>query len=236
MAKKKKSSIDVGSLTIGTILLLIVGFGIFTLVSSLMTDEGNDPAKEKQAEVVPKISESDYEGQPTLGDANAPVKIMEFGDYRCPSCKLFNDEVYPQLKKEYIDTGKVQFTFVNFQFMNDSFQAGEAGEAIFKQNPEAFWKYHHLMYANQENHPAGSWTHEFIIDFVKKEIPEVNVEQLSKDLKDGTYKAVVEKDNQLARKVPVESVPAAYVNGRFVNNSMDYEQLKKVIEEELAKK
>lgn len=223
MAQKKKSSIDVGSLTIGTILVLIIGFGIFALVQSFFDG--------------PSISESDYKGQPAIGDPNAPVKVMEFGDYQCPSCKLFNDEVYPKLKEEYIDTGKVQFSFVNYQFMgDDSFNAGEAGEAIFKQSPEAFWKYHQLIFANQENHIPGEWTQEFIIDLVKREIPEVNIEQLSKDLKEGTYKSEVEKDNQLAKGVPVKSVPAAYVNEKPVANSADYEELKKVIEEELAKK
>ena len=53
-----------------------------------------------------------------LGDANAKVTIIEFGDYQCPSCRMFWREVEPRLKKEYVDTGKVQFIIREFPIAN----------------------------------------------------------------------------------------------------------------------
>ena len=51
---------------------------------------------------------------PVLGDPNARVTIIEFGDYQCPFCRSFWKDTFPRLKKEYIDTGKVRFVFRDF--------------------------------------------------------------------------------------------------------------------------
>jgi protein-disulfide isomerase len=50
----------------------------------------------------------------TLGDPNAPVKIVEYASVTCSHCATFNNEVFPQLKAKYIDTGKVHYTFKEF--------------------------------------------------------------------------------------------------------------------------
>ncbi len=56
---------------------------------------------------------------PVLGEAGAPVTIIEFGDYQCPSCRLFWRDVEPRLKKEYIDTGKVKLAYPVFKKVID---------------------------------------------------------------------------------------------------------------------
>ena len=50
----------------------------------------------------------------TLGKADAPVKIVEYASVTCSHCAAFNNEVFPQLKAKYIDTGKVHYTFKEF--------------------------------------------------------------------------------------------------------------------------
>ena len=51
---------------------------------------------------------------PVLGSPNAKVLMIEFGDYQCPSCRMFWKDVEPRIKKEYIDTGKVKLVFRDF--------------------------------------------------------------------------------------------------------------------------
>ena len=51
---------------------------------------------------------------PVLGDKNAPVTLIEFSDYECPFCKRHYDQVYGQIKKDYIDTGKVKLVYRDF--------------------------------------------------------------------------------------------------------------------------
>ena len=83
----------------------------------------------------------DYEGQPFLGEASAPVEIVEFGDYKCPSCKDFNDRLFPVIYQELVKTGKAKFYFMNYSFIApDSTTAAQFAETVYKElGNETFW-------------------------------------------------------------------------------------------------
>ena len=53
-------------------------------------------------------------GEQAVGNANAPVTIIEYASMTCPHCAQFHEQVYPELKKKYVDTGKVRFIFREF--------------------------------------------------------------------------------------------------------------------------
>ncbi|MEI4927642.1 thioredoxin domain-containing protein, partial [Klebsiella pneumoniae] len=73
-----------------------------------------------------------------------------FVDYKCPYCAAWTNNNLPKLKKDYIDTGKVQLYIVNFPFLGpDSIKAAMVGEILWKQNHEAFWEYTEALYAHQ---------------------------------------------------------------------------------------
>jgi protein-disulfide isomerase len=60
------------------------------------------------------MSDGETRGDNVLGDPNAPVTVIEYASVTCPHCKAFHDDVYPELKSRYIDTGKVRFVFREF--------------------------------------------------------------------------------------------------------------------------
>ena len=100
----------------------------------------------------------DYEGQPFLGEASAPVEIVEFGDYKCPSCKDFNDRLFPIIYEELVETGKAKFYFMNYSFIAaDSTTAAQFAETVYKElGNEKFWAFHNLLFANQTTVPNFS--------------------------------------------------------------------------------
>ena len=51
---------------------------------------------------------------PFMGEKNAPVTIVEFSDFQCSYCAMFRSDTFEQIKKEYIDTGKVKFVYRDF--------------------------------------------------------------------------------------------------------------------------
>ena len=59
----------------------------------------------------------------TLGAADAPVTVIEYASMSCPHCATFHAEVYPDLKRRYIDSGKVRFVFREFPLNAPAFQA-----------------------------------------------------------------------------------------------------------------
>lgn len=95
--------------------------------------------------------EINYKDQPYLGQEGAPVQIVEFGDYKCPACKNFNENIFPQIKADLVDTGKAQFYFINYPFINiDSTRSAQFAEAIYQElGNEAFWNFHKLLYEKQ---------------------------------------------------------------------------------------
>lgn len=80
-----------------------------------------------------------------LGQANAPVTVIEYGDYQCPFCARWFETIEPQLKSTYVDTGKVKFIFRNYPFLGaESEASAEAAECAKDQG--AYWAYHNALY------------------------------------------------------------------------------------------
>ena len=90
------------------------------------------------------------EGAPVLGRADAPVTMIEFSDFECPFCQRYSSSVFPEIKREYIDTGKLRYVFMDFpleQIHPNSRRAAEAAYCAGQQS--AFWPMHDRLFANQ---------------------------------------------------------------------------------------
>jgi protein-disulfide isomerase len=239
MANRHKKKKDLQGLVFATVLIVLLGVGIFAIFDQFLSTSHDAAVPEKvsgQAGGEKPLSDV-YAGQPTLGNKNAPVKVLEFADFKCPYCKMFHDQVFPKLKKEWIDTGKVQFVFANFQFIGpDSVTAGMAGESIYKQYPDAFWNFYDAIYTYQGSESKVWATPEFLVDLVKKHVPGVDANKLAQELKAKTWEKEVLKDNKLAREHGIKGVPAVFVNGKKVENPLDYNVLKQAIEEAMKQK
>lgn len=81
------------------------------------------------------------EGAPVLGDKNAPITMVEFTDYQCPFCRQFYTQTFAELKKNYIDTGKVRFYSRDLPLDSmhpNAMRAAEAARCAADQGQ--FWK------------------------------------------------------------------------------------------------
>jgi protein-disulfide isomerase len=86
----------------------------------------------------------------TKGDPKAPILIYEVSDFQCPYCRQFWEQTLPQLEQEYIRTGKVRLTFINFPISQIHGNAETAHEfAMCAAQQSKFWSLHDLLYAHQ---------------------------------------------------------------------------------------
>ncbi|NQX48903.1 DsbA family protein [Paenibacillus tritici] len=176
-----------------------------------------------------------YEKQPHLGKEDARVKVIEFADFKCPACKNWTASYLDTFIKDYVDTGKVQFYFMNFAFIDrDSYLAASAGEAIHRQSNEKFWEYLHKLYANQGDESEIWATQKFILGFVKDNIEGIDYGQFEQDLKNHTYMYDVKEDFKIAGAYGVNGTPKFMVNGVLLPDS-SYEGLSAAIEAALNK-
>jgi protein-disulfide isomerase len=93
------------------------------------------------AQVQMKLGAGEY----ALGSATAPVTLVEFTDYQCPFCRRFQSESWPQIKREYVDTGKVRFIVrdLPLSFHSNARPAAEAAHCAGEQGQ--FWRMHDLL-------------------------------------------------------------------------------------------
>ncbi|WP_339323367.1 thioredoxin domain-containing protein [Paenibacillus sp. FSL W8-0194] len=181
----------------------------------------------------------DYSSLPVLGNPDAPVKIVEMGDYKCPSCRYFTEEISPELKKDFIDTGKAALYFSNYLIISpkgDSNTAALAAQSVFHQNKDEFWKYYEAIYRNQGDEATEWATPDFLVNLARTENIKVDYDQLRKDIDEKTYQEEIDSQNALARKLNVMSTPTVFVNGEKATEeaSMNYPVLKPFIEKKLA--
>ncbi|KHL95157.1 disulfide bond formation protein DsbB [Paenibacillus sp. IHB B 3415] len=174
-----------------------------------------------------------YEKQPHLGKEAAKVKVIEFADFKCPACKKWTATNLDTFIKDYVDTGKVQFYFMNFAFIDrDSYLAASAGEAIYKQSNEKFWEYVHKLYANHGDESKIWATQKFILKFVKDNIEGIDYGQFEQDVKNHTYMFDVKEDFKIAGAYGVNGTPKFMVNGVLLPDS-SYEGLSAAIDSAL---
>ncbi len=93
----------------------------------------------------------------TLGDPNAPVKVVEWANYQCPFCDQFWTQNESALMQQYISTGKVYFEYKDLTFgWQESIDASEA--AACANNQGQFWQYHDTLFKNQKAENSGGFS------------------------------------------------------------------------------
>ena len=185
--------------------------------------------------VQPASARFRLDSQPSLGSPEAPVKVVEFGDYKCPACRQFHQDVYPKVLLDYIDMNLVEFFFINFQFLGpDSTTAGIAGECIYNENKNAFWDYFNTLYENQGPESQTWATPERILELVKQSVHGVDEAALRQCIQQKKYEAEVEADKQLGLAAGVTGTPSIFVNGTKLNG-WSYPTVRAAIESELDK-
>ncbi|QOR67988.1 DsbA family protein [Cytobacillus suaedae] len=222
MAKRKNSPFQIA------VIITLVIFA--ALVALVVINNNNGSSNETSFDKQPPI-----EGQPILGDPDAPVTVVEFGDYKCPACKAWGESIFPQLINDYVDTGKVKFAYINVLFHGVESELGSlAAEAVYEQNPENYWTFHKELFNAQpprENHDDLWITNEKLLE-IASTIPGIDTQQLQKDIENQTTIEKVKLDSTLAEDFGVRFTPTIMVNGTMLEDPFDYEKIKSLIDQE----
>jgi protein-disulfide isomerase len=92
----------------------------------------------------------DLGGSPAMGDADAALTLIEFSDFQCPYCGRHAQNTYPQLKKNYVEEGKLQYVFMDFPLRNHP-QAPKAAEAAYcAGEQDRYWEMHDRLFSHQQ--------------------------------------------------------------------------------------
>lgn len=177
----------------------------------------------------------DYAGQPYIGKKSAPVSIIEFGDYKCPNCKEFGENVIPVIQQEVVDNGKAKLYFLNDAFINtDSIRSAKFAESVYAElGNKAFWKFHEQLYSKM---PADSkyekmdiYDEKFLTDILKGMANDGDVKKVVDNFRAKKTDAAFQKDMDLAKKLNVTGTPTLFVNGKLFDGQT-VDDLKKMVD------
>ncbi|HET6979355.1 MAG TPA: thioredoxin domain-containing protein [Pyrinomonadaceae bacterium] len=162
------------------------------------------------------ISTSD---QPSLGNANAPVTIVAFTDYQCPSCAA----MHPTLERLVTEFGdKVRLVTRDFPLSQhtEALKAAEAAEAAREQGK--YWEYIHILLRNQSA---------LTVDKLKGYATDLALDRTRFDsaLDSGKFSESVQRDLEDGMKLGINGTPTIFVNGRRVSVK-SYEDLKATVQ------
>lgn len=170
---------------------------------------------------------------PSSGPADAPITVVEFSDFQCPSCKHATTYTEPLLKAL---EGKVRYTRIDMPLIANhpwAFSASVAGRAIHRQKPELFWLYKKAVYDSQAD--LNSFT---LADFARNFATdhELDLKKFDEDVNSAGIRSEILAGIGAAMTLQVQATPSFMVNGVLVDPGRDGKSLEEYIEKELAKK
>lgn len=169
----------------------------------------------------------------SLGPADAKVEVIEYASFTCPHCAAFHADVYPKLKADYIDTGKIRFTYREVYF--DKY--GLWAAIIARCGGEMRYFPIADMIFDQQRDWATSDDATVVVENLKRLGRAAGLEDVAMDacLKDGEQaKAMVAHYQENATADDLQGTPSFKINGTMHTN-MSYDEMKAIIDAELAK-
>ncbi len=161
------------------------------------------------------------------GDSDAPVTIVEFSDFQCPFCGKWFLQTYPQIEKEYIDTGKVKMVFRDFplNFHQYAQVAGEAAECVRDQGgDDAYWEFHDILFTKQAQ----------LSDTNVKAWAKAAGYDVTDCLAEGTFRQEVLDDLADGQAAGVSGTPGFFINGKLISGAQPFSVFKQAIDAALA--
>lgn len=160
----------------------------------------------------------------TMGDPNAPVKLVEFADFQCPGCGSYWSTMEQTIIAEYVETGKVFYTFSPFSFLgsfvkdNPWDESIKAAEAAYCANDQGkFWEYRDYIFGNQNGENQGSFSEKRLLAFAKSLSLDMNT--FTTCLQSGEHNQQVLDANDYATSSGINQTPSFLVNGTLVTGS-----------------
>ena len=161
-------------------------------------------------------------GEMAMGSESAPITVIEYASMTCPHCAHFSETTFPELKKRYIDTGKVRFIFREFPLDRLAF----AGFLLARCVPsDKYFPMIETLFAQQRD-----WVVEKPLQPMRAIAKQAGVSQEAFDacLEDHKLIEGIEKvRSQAADKFGVNSTPTFFVNGKRLGGALSIEEMEK---------
>jgi protein-disulfide isomerase len=196
-------------------LAALAGLSPLRLISDAMAQSAADVAK--------PVSLPDM----ALGPKDAAVTITEYASMTCPHCAVFNEQVFPKIKKEYIDTNKVRYIFREFPLDIKAAAGSMLSRCIAKDDAPKYFAVTDMLF-RQQNDWVMKNTTETLTRIGKQ--AGLTQQQVEACLKDQALLDKIAADQKYASDVlKVDSTPTFFINGEKIKGETSFEEFAKKI-------
>ncbi|HJU87743.1 MAG TPA: DsbA family protein [Gemmatimonadaceae bacterium] len=168
------------------------------------------------------------------GNENAPVWVIEVSDFECPYCGVWHDSVYAQLRREFIESGKVRFAYINYPIPSHRHAWPAAITAMCAAEQDRFWPVHDAIF-----HSRAAWTP--LTDsrayFDSLAVANgANAGRLRACVESDAPRPLIQADMERAIAAGVNATPTFLIGDNRLSGVQPIDRLRAAIEQEIAKK
>lgn len=156
--------------------------------------------------------------QRSKGRADAPVTVYEMADFQCPACRMFTVTVLPTIDREYIQTGKVRWIFINLPLTSIHANAAAAAEvAMCAARQGRFWPTHDALYQQQDDWAKLAQPGTALVTLAQR--AGSDKAKLLACMNEGNARKDVELDAQRAARSGAHATPSFYIEGGLLEGA-----------------
>jgi protein-disulfide isomerase len=221
-----RTNMLIGLVVVAVIALGVAAYFVFTGGSS------SDATAASSGPMAIILAKDDH----TQGPKSAPLTVLEYAAPTCPHCAHFDMDIFPQFKKDYIDTGKVFFIFRVFPLN----PVDVAAEAMARCLPEDnYFQFLDLLYRNQSKWDPDGYqiadVHGALVDMGK--IAGMDAQKVDSCIGDqAMQKRIQDVGADAQTRYGISGTPSFVANGQVHGPFEDYQEFKTFIDAQLAKK
>ncbi len=171
-------------------------------------------------------------GSPSYGTEHAPVVIVAFSDFECPYCREEGKMLRENLLKNYPTQVRYYLKTFPLESLHPWAKAAAiAGRCVDRQNHDAFWAYHDWVFEHQAEITADNFKDK--VGEWAKTAKDIDGMKLSACMTSKETEPIVEADVKLGQSLEVNATPTLFVNGRRIDRTIDWPNLKSIIDYEI---
>jgi len=223
----KRTSNSTRIFYLALVVIAVAGIGALSYMSRRPADRELSPVDS----TLPKVQSNGY----VMGDSSAPIEVIEFGDFECPSCARFSTLTEPEVRSRLVEKGVIRFRFIDFPLSmhRNTWPASRAAACADEQGK--FWQMHDALFQSQDQ-----WNGETtgnpnpIFKQLAQQIG-LNQKQFDDCVDSKKTQAKIQAHEQLAEQQHIHATPSFIIGGKIVEGPRPYDEFKAIVDSALKK-
>lgn len=204
-------------LAAAAVFLAVVVVVVLIVANSGGDDSGGDAGNLEGVKAVEKLFAGIPQDELTLGEPDAKVELVEYGDLQCPVCKQFAEEILPPVIENQVRSGEVKVVFRNFPIIGP--QSAPAGAAALAAGAQGKgWQFLDLFYHNQGEENAG-YADDAFLTAIAEAVGVPDIDKWNSDRKSAKFEEAVEETNEEAERLGLTGTPSLAIKGPGTNGT-----------------